>query len=123
MCQHISNIIYIQYESHIADCKYCHVATVVAGPVATVVAGPDLPATGAFTSRPNCHFQWHEGSHVETHNMLVLRKETRKIQSKPGLYLFFQGNVEICSYVKQINHTSYKILEYSTLDRFRIFQE
>jgi hypothetical protein len=40
--------------------------------VATVVAGPDLPATGAFVSQVHCHFQWHEGSHVESHNLLVL---------------------------------------------------
>jgi hypothetical protein len=59
-------------------CKYNYVAT--------DVAGPNLPATGASVSQLHCHFQWHEGSHVETHNMLVLRNETRKIQSKPGLY-------------------------------------
>ena len=53
--------------------------------VATVVAGPNLPATGAFVLQLHCHSQWHEGSHVETHNMLVSRKETCKIQSKPGL--------------------------------------
>ena len=68
---------YFQYVSHTAPCKYNHVAT--------VVAGPNLPATGAFVSQLHRHFQWHEGSHVETHNMLVLRKETYKIQSKPGL--------------------------------------
>jgi hypothetical protein len=51
---------------------------------------PDLPATAAFVSPLHCHFQGHEGSHVEIHNMLVLQKETRKIQSKPGLYYFFQ---------------------------------
>ena len=68
---------YFQYVSHTAPCKYNHVAT--------VVAGPNLPATGAFVSQLHCHFQWHEGSHVETHNMLVSQKETCKIQSKPGL--------------------------------------
>jgi hypothetical protein len=68
---------YFQYVSHIAACKGNYIAT--------VVAGPNWPATGAFASQLHCHFQWHEGSHVETHNMLVLLKETRKIQSKPGL--------------------------------------
>ena len=68
---------YFQYVSHTAPCKYNHVAT--------VVAGHNSPATGAFVSQLHCHFQWHEGSHVETHNMLVSRKETCKIQSKPGL--------------------------------------
>jgi hypothetical protein len=48
---------------------------------ATVVAGRNLPATEAFLSQLHYHFQWHEGSHVETHNMLVLQKETCKIQS------------------------------------------
>ncbi len=58
---------YFQYVSHTAPCKYNHVAT--------VVAGPNSPATGAFVSQLHCHFQWHEGSHVETHNMLVLRRK------------------------------------------------
>jgi hypothetical protein len=70
---------YFQYLSHIAACKYNHVATVVAG-------GPNSPTTGAFASQLHCHFQWKEGPHVETHNVLVLQKETCKIQSKPGLY-------------------------------------
>ena len=73
---HVSSC--FQYSlSHIAACKYNNVAT--------IVAGPNLPATGAFVSQLHRHFQWHEGSHVETHNMLVSRKETCKIQSKPGL--------------------------------------
>jgi hypothetical protein len=62
---------YFQYVSHIAACKDNYIAT--------VVAGPNLQATGAFVSQLHCHFQWHEGSHVETHNMLVLQKETHKI--------------------------------------------
>jgi hypothetical protein len=70
---------YFQYVSHIAACKYNYVVTVVA-------AGPNSPATGAFVSGLHCHFQWHKGSHDEIHNMLVLQKETRKIQSKPGVY-------------------------------------
>ena len=69
---------YFQYVSHIAACKCIHVAT--------GVAGPNPPETGAFVSRLHCHFQWNEDPHVETHNMLVLQKETRKIQSKPGWY-------------------------------------
>jgi hypothetical protein len=69
---------YFQYVSHIAACKCNYVATVVAGPYS--------PVTGAFASQLHCHFQWHEGSHVKTHNMLVLQKDTCKIQSKPGLY-------------------------------------
>jgi hypothetical protein len=69
---------YFQYVSHITACKYDqHVTTVVA-------AGPDLPVAVTFASQLHCHFQWHQGYHVETHNMLVLQKETRKIQSKPG---------------------------------------
>ena len=73
---------YFHHVSHIAACKYNHVAT--------FVAGPDLPAAGAFVSQLHCHFQRNEGTHVETHNMFVLRKETCKIQSKPGLYSFRQ---------------------------------
>jgi hypothetical protein len=60
MCQHISNM---------CPTTLQHVR-------ATVVAGPNSPATGAFLSQLHFHFQWHEGSHVETHNMLVLQKET-----------------------------------------------
>jgi hypothetical protein len=68
---------YFHYVSHMATCKYGHVAT--------VVAGLDSPVTGSFAPQLHCHFQWHEGSHVETHNVLVLQKETCKTQSKPGL--------------------------------------
>jgi hypothetical protein len=74
---HVHVSAYFQYVSHTAPCKYNHVAT--------VVAGPNSPATGAFVSQLHCQFQWHEGSHAETHNMLVLQKETCKTQSKPGL--------------------------------------
>ena len=63
---------YFQYVPHITTCKYDHVAT--------VVAGPDLPVTRAFASRLRCHFQWHEGSRVQTHNMLALQNETCQIQ-------------------------------------------
>jgi hypothetical protein len=59
---------------------------------ATVVAtGPDLLVTGAFTLQLHCHFQWHVGSHVQTHNMLVLQKETCKIQSNLDLISSFNG--------------------------------
>ena len=55
MCHHISNICPTLQVSY----KYNYVAT--------VVAEPNLPATGAFLSQLHCHFQWHEGSQVETH--------------------------------------------------------
>jgi hypothetical protein len=64
--------------SHIAACKYNHVVN--------VVARPNLPANGAFVSQLHCHFQWNEGPHVETHNMLVSQKKTCKIQSNSALY-------------------------------------
>ncbi len=67
---HVSSC--FQYSlSHIAACKYNNVAT--------IVAGPKLPATVVFVSQLHCHFQWHEGSHFETHNILVLQKETCRI--------------------------------------------
>ena len=55
----------------IAKCH--HVATVVAGPLSRVKA--------ALASRLHCHCQWHEESYAQSHNTLISRKKTCKIQS------------------------------------------
>ena len=91
--------------SHIAACYHNHVAT--------VVARPDSPATGAFVSQLHCHFQWHKGSQLETHNKFVLQKETCRIQSKHGSLWSFQWNLEISSYVEQIDTTKYSTFKWT----------
>ncbi len=61
-----------QHVAHNTIDKCQHVATAVAGLICNV---------GAFlASRLHCYFQWHEGSYVRSHNMLILQKETCKIQ-------------------------------------------
>ena len=61
-----------QHVAHNTIDKCQHVATAVAGLICNV---------GAFlASRLHCYFQWHEGSYVRSHNMLLLQKETCKIQ-------------------------------------------
>ena len=62
----------LQHVAHNTIDKRQHVATAVAGLICNV---------GAFlASRLHCYFQWHEGSYVRSHNMLILQKETCKIQ-------------------------------------------
>jgi hypothetical protein len=49
--------------------------------VATTVAGPNLQMEAALVFRLHYHCQWYEGFYVRSHNTLISRKETCKIQS------------------------------------------
>ena len=48
--------------------------------VATIVAGPNARVRAALVSRLHCHCQWHEESYAQSHNTLILRKKTCKIE-------------------------------------------
>ena len=84
---HVS--ITLQHVAHNTIDKCQHVATAVAGLTCNV---------GAFlASRLHCYFQWHEGSFVRSHNMLLLQKETCKIQPNLDWNSYFNWNQEISS--------------------------
>jgi hypothetical protein len=53
--------------------------TIVTYHAVTVATGLDPQVKAALALRLHCDCQWHEGPHVQSHNMLILQKETCKI--------------------------------------------
>jgi hypothetical protein len=88
LCNATDNTLHVTTNSQHVSCTIF----VKCNHVGTVVAAPGFQVEATFELSLHCKYHCNEDSNAQSHNTLISRKQTCKIQSKPGLNQFFQCN-------------------------------